>query len=108
MSLAPNAIMVKTNYIDKYYYYYFQSKPGRLEIQDIAQSTAQAKFNKTDFRQLRVLLPTVLEQQQIVQYLDKKSKEMNDIISRKQLFISELESYKKSLIYECVTGKREV
>lgn len=108
MSLAPNAIMVKTNHIDRYYYYYFQSKPGRLSIEDIAQSTAQAKFNKTDFRQLRVLLPSDQEQQEIVEYLDKKIGDVDILIKKKEQLLTELETYKKSLIYEYVTGKKEV
>lgn len=108
MSLAPNAIMVKTNHIDRYYYYYFQSKPGRLSIEDIAQSTAQAKFNKTDFRQLRVLLPSDQEQQEIVGYLDKEIGDVDILIKKKEQIITELETYKKSLIFEYVTGKKEV
>lgn len=108
MSLAPNSIMVKTRYVDKYYYYYFLGKPGRLSVEDIAQSTAQAKFNKTDFRQIRVPLPSESEQREIVAYLDKVMSIMDIIISKKQKCLVELESYKKSLIFEYVTGKKEV
>ena len=107
MSLAPNAIMVKTKYIDRYYYYYYQSKSGRLSIEDIAQSTAQAKFNKTEFRQLRVLLPPNHEQSEIVAYLDEKTAAIDSLIQKKEQLITELEAYKKSLIYEYVTGKKE-
>jgi type I restriction enzyme S subunit len=108
MSLAPNAIMMKTKYHDKFYYYYFLSKPGRLSIEDIAQSTAQAKFNKTDFRQIRVVLPSDDEQREIAEYLDKKTKEIDLLVQTKNQIITELESFKKSLIFEYVTGKKEV
>lgn len=108
MTLAPNAVMVKTNHVDKYYYYYFQSKPGRLSIEDIAQSTAQAKFNKTDFRQLRVLLPPDKEQHEIANYLDEKTAAIDSLIAKKNQLVTELESLKKSLIFEYVTGKKEV
>ena len=108
MSLAPNAVMIRTKYIDKYYYYYFLSKPGRLNILDIAQSTAQAKFNKTDFRQMKALLPPIKEQEEIADYLDEKCEKIDALISEKEKLIKDLEAYKKSLIYECVTGKREV
>ena len=108
MSLAPNAIMVKTNHVDKYYYYYFQSKPGRLSIEDIAQSTAQAKFNKTDFRQLRVLLPPDQEQREIVEYLDKKIGDIDILIKKKEQLVSEIELYKRAVVFEYVTGKKEV
>ena len=108
MPLAPNSIMVKTKHVDRYYYYYFTSKPGRLSIEDIAQSTAQAKFNKTDFRQLRVPLPSDKEQIEIVDYLNIHCSELDRLIKLKVQIIQELEAYKKSLIYEYVTGKKEV
>lgn len=108
MSLAPNSIMVKTNFIDKYYYYYFKSEPGRLSIEDIARSTAQAKFNKTDFRQLKTLLPSVQEQEEIVQYLDDMVESIDILEAEKEKLIVELESYKKAIVFECVTGKKEV
>lgn len=47
------------------------------------------------------------EQQEIVEYLDKKCSEIETLISKKEQFITKLESYKKSLIYEYVTGKKE-
>ncbi len=57
---------------------------------------------------LKFLLPTLSEQQQIADYLDAKCSEFDAIISDKQKQISTLETYKKSLIYEYVTGKKEV
>lgn len=108
MSLAPNAIMVKTHHVDKFFYYYYQSTPGRLSIEDIAQSTAQAKFNKTDFRQLRIPLPSDKEQIEIVNYLEDIVGRIDIIIRNKENLLLELECYKKSMIYEYVTGKKEV
>ena len=55
-----------------------------------------------------VVFPSLLEQQAIVAFLDKKCKEIEEIIAEKQSQIETLESYKKSLIYEYVTGKKEV
>lgn len=48
------------------------------------------------------------EQQEIVSYLDEKCSEIDKIIAKKEQLIEELETYKKSLIYEYVTGKKEV
>ena len=48
------------------------------------------------------------EQQEIVEYLDRKCSEIDTLISKKEQLITELEAYKKSLIYEYVTGKKEV
>lgn len=108
MSLAPNAIMMRTNQCDKYYYYYFLGKGGRTSLLDIAQSTAQPKFNKTDFRALKVIMPPLSEQQAIAAYLDEKCAEIDNLIEIKQQKAEELKAYKKSLIYEYVTGKKEV
>ena len=52
--------------------------------------------------------PSLEEQQEIAAYLDKKCSEIDSLIASKEKFIAELESYKKSLIYEYVTGKKEV
>lgn len=103
MSLAPNAIMVKTNKVDRYYYYYFQSKPGRLSIEDIAQSTAQAKFNKTDFRQLRVLLPPIDEQQRIAAFLDGKCARIDSVVEKTRASIEEYRKLKQAIITRAVT-----
>lgn len=48
------------------------------------------------------------EQQEIAAYLDEKCGAIDDLIERKQAIITELEAYKKSLIYEYVTGKKEI
>lgn len=53
-------------------------------------------------------LPPLPEQQRIANYLDKKCEEIDKLIKIKQEKIDKLSEYKKSLIYECVTGKREV
>ena len=53
-------------------------------------------------------LPPIEEQTEIVGFIKKRSLELNKLIMKKELLVQELESYKKSLIYEVVTGKRKV
>ena len=108
MSLAPNSIMFKTVYCDKYYYYYYFSKAGKESIFDINKSTAQGKFNKTELRNVVVCVPPISEQQQIATYLETKCSKIDSLIALKQAKIEELKEYKKSIIYEYVTGKKEV
>ena len=48
------------------------------------------------------------EQLEIVDYLTEQCVEMDKLIAKKEQFLGELEKYKKSLIYEYVTGKKEV
>ena len=60
------------------------------------------------FRDISVLCPPIEEQREILAYLNKKCTEIDALITKKEQFLTELESYKKSLIYEYVTGKKEV
>lgn len=60
------------------------------------------------FLRLKVPVPPLEEQNQIAEYLDKKTFEIDTLITKKEALIVELEEYKKSLIYECVTGKKEI
>lgn len=60
------------------------------------------------FINFQVSLPPIEEQKEIVEFLNIKCLEIDTLISKKQQLLTELESYKKSLIYECVTGKVEV
>lgn len=53
-------------------------------------------------------MPPASEQAEIADYLDAKCTEIDGLIAKKEQLIKELESYKKSLIYEVVTGKREM
>ena len=64
------------------------------------------KINQEELGRLLVCVPTISEQHEIAAYLDKKCAEIDAVITKKQQFITEMESYKKSLIFECVTGKR--
>lgn len=61
-----------------------------------------------EFKNIRICLPPIEEQQEIAEYIDKKTAEIDQLIAKKKVFLSELEQYKKSLIYEFVTGKKEV
>ena len=55
-----------------------------------------------------ILLPPLCEQEKIVNYLDEKCHKIDMLIEQKEKIITELEEYKRSLIYEHVTGKKEV
>lgn len=62
----------------------------------------------SNFSQVRLLSVPLNEQEEIANYLDEKCAEIDTLITKKEQIVSELESYKKSLIYEYVTGKNEV
>ena len=61
-----------------------------------------------DLMKIKVVCPPLDEQKEIANYLDAKCAEIDRLIAKKEQLVKELESYKKSLIYEVVTGKREV
>lgn len=62
----------------------------------------------SNFVQVPLFAPPLEEQKEIADFLDGKCLEIDRLIISKQQFITELESYKKALIYEYVTGKKEV
>lgn len=62
----------------------------------------------SNFVQVPLFEPPLEEQKEIADYLNVKCAEIDGLIVKKELLVKELESYKKSLIYEVVTGKREV
>lgn len=62
----------------------------------------------SDLFDMYTALPSDSEQQEIAAYLDEKCAAIDSLIASKEALITELEAYKKSLIYEYVTGKKEV
>ena len=65
-------------------------------------------LNYSEFAKLMLIAPSFDEQQEITDYLDKKCSEIDTIISDKKKQLEVITEYKKSLIYEYVTGKKEV
>ena len=71
-------------------------------------NTCRLKVSRTDLRALKIPVPPEAEQRKIVNFLNQKEITINKTISDRQIAIEKLQEYKKSLIYEVVTGKREV
>ena len=59
-------------------------------------------------KNMNITVPNKLEQKEIADYLDKKNQIVNHAIKQKLIKINRMIQFKKSLIYECVTGKKEV
>lgn len=70
--------------------------------------TTLPSMTQSDYRNMVVPVPNVDEQQAIADYLDEKCATIDAMVAEKEALIADLEAYKKSLIYETVTGKREV
>lgn len=70
--------------------------------------SAQPKLSQFNLMRFPIVIPDFKEQVQIEKYLDKWCLQIDTLIAEKEDFLIDLESYKKSLIYEVVTGKRRM
>lgn len=92
----------------KYFYYLLHSFDIAKGFYGMGAGVRQG-LNWSEIRSLRMIAPKdISEQQQIADYLDQKCSEIDALITKKEQLVVELETYKKSLIYEVVTGKRSV
>ena len=73
----------------------------------ISQTTLPG-MTQTNYENMFIPVPDIIEQSEIAAYLDKKCAEIDALIAKKEKFLTELDAYKKSLIYEYVTSKKEV
>lgn len=89
-------------------YYAFQSDYFKKQMELSWTFGTQQTLGVKTIERLRILLPPIEEQREIVSYLDEKRSQIDKLIAIKQKKIDKLNEYKKSLIYEYVTGKREV
>lgn len=94
--------------IPKYSKYYFRANIHRAFFVKEMNLVTRASLGQGLLKRLPVILPNIQEQEEIADYLDIKCAEIDKLIEKKEQLISELETYKKSLIYEYVTGKKEV
>ena len=92
----------------RYFAYLFQSDCWRKQLRETVYGVKVFSITQKMLLNATLLLPTEGEQKEISDYLDSKCKIIDSIISNKEAQIEPLESYKKSVIYEYVTGKKEV
>lgn len=88
----------------KFYYYLAVCFDYKCYI----SATTLPSMTQSIYNNMFITNPLLSEQKQIVEYLDNKCIEIDSVIARKQAIVEKLTEYKKSLIYEVVTGKREV
>ena len=98
--------LIPDNCNGKYYYYFLIA--DRKRLRDNAFFTTLPIINNGYLSQNKVVYPPTTEQQAIADYLDEKCADIDALIATKQQKIDSLKEYKKSIIYEYVTGKKEV
>lgn len=96
--------------VAKYIWYYLSSNYIRNYYSSLSSGTSSSMQNisKGQFENARLLLPPPEVQRNIVEFLDKKCATLDSLAAEKESLIADLEAYKKSLIFEVVTGKRRV
>lgn len=111
VSPAYHICSIESNKIYKPYFHHLMRNKSYLpEYERLSGGLRIGQWDLAfdDFCQIKFLIPSLEEQKEIANYVDKKCIEIDTLITKKEQLITELETYKKSLIYEYVTGKKEV
>lgn len=101
-------IKTKSFLLSKYLLYYFKSSLIDSEIAFGGKTNTITNLHLEKIANFVIPVTSIDEQECIVEYLDKKCAEIDDLIADKTAQIEKMEKYKKSLIFEYVTGKKRV
>lgn len=108
LSKSSGYIKLETDLEKSYIYYFLQCEFVKRYFGLSFSGTTINNLSLETLRNTPITLPQLSEQQAIADHLDTKCSQIDTIITGKQKLLEKLTAYKKSLIYECVTGKREV
>ena len=107
-TINPQILRIVSHINSKYLGYYLQTPIFLYQVECGVVGGTIPTIAQEKIYNFMVILPLKDEQQLIVSYLDKKCSEIENLIAAKQQKIEMLKDYKKSLIFECVTGKKEI
>ena len=93
--------------VPEYFHYLLHAYDVMKVLYNMGNGVSQG-LNYSELSKLHIVAPPIDEQKNIAAYLDAKCKEIESIIESKKQQLTVIDSYKKSLIYEYVTGKKEV
>lgn len=88
--------------------YYFRGEHIRAYLVKEMNLVTRASLGQTLLKGMSVIVPPKSVQKEIAEYLDDKCADIDALVAKKQQYLTEIENYKKSQIYEYVTGKKEV
>jgi len=102
--------VLRPNTVERRFLYYFlqNEKFKQMGCSTMTGTGGLKRVSGNFVKNCYILLPPVEEQIQIADYLDRMCETMQTIVEEKQALVNRLESYKRSLIFEVVTGKRKV
>lgn len=104
-------IYIPSDDIDcRFYHHYFRTSGFSGDCYKRGRGIMAMRWRtySDQFRDIKVVVPPISEQKEILSYLDQKTAEIDNLIAKKEKLLTDMDSYKKSLIYEYVTGKKEV
>ena len=102
------AITKPDTMLNKYLYYFILSDTYINWVNRIFTQTTIKHATATQHKNLPVTVPPLAEQQQITDYLDEKCKNIDNRVQKRRQQLEWLKEYKKSLIFDYVTGKKRV
>ena len=109
MTINPQLIIIRPEKVYPLFLnHYLQSILCTHQVKTIVNGGAMPTISQEKILNMLVFLPPLSEQQQISTFLDEKCAHIDSLIADKERLITEFEDYKKALIYEYVTGKKEV
>lgn len=109
MTLNPQLVVLKNIKISKKFLFYALGTPlFKRQAEETVVGGTIPTMSQTSISNFKIVLPSKSEQQKIVDYLDQKVSQIQKIIESKQQQINQLTEYKNSLIFEYVTGKKQV
>ena len=89
-------------------YYWLKSKAFEEALTTETTGISVPHISTNQIKDFKITFPSEIEQDTIIEYLNKRTIGIDSLIVEKESLINDLEAYKKSLIYEVVTGKRRV
>ena len=102
------SIKFNNGYITDYFGFYYILSIRKYWMIFAVGTRKDPNISQDIVRKMPCILPPIAEQEEIVAYCNKACEQLDTLITKKQQYLTEIENYKKSLIYEYVTGKREV
>ena len=111
ISPSYNTYRQRNNAFDLQYLDYLLRIPPLVDQYNVCSTgitASRLRLYPEQFLSFNFPVPSMEEQREIVMFLRSRVDEMDALIQKKEQFLAELETYKKSLIYEYVTGKKEV
>ena len=106
-SPAYSRFVMHDGYYNAYYDYLLRIIDDNKVFVHLSKNL-RSSLTESDFGAIKTCAPPLAEQKCIAAFLDVRCDEIDALIVKKQQYLTEIENYKKSLIYEYVTGKKEV